>query len=192
MVIPAPTIAVRPYRPADEASWLRCRLLGFFDTQYYDDVRTSRPSFANPSIRLVATTPDHGVMGLLDVEIDGARATIDTVAVHPDHRGRGIATTLLDRALAELPPGVNVLDAWIREDPAANAWYRRTGFVEEHRYLHVYKGHDEPADGFTAPDGLSAPVIAFLHARIEDEDRMRARFRRVHVCRRYVRPLPAR
>jgi len=53
----------------------------------------------------------------------------------------------------------------------------------------VYKGHDEQAEGFTTPDGLSAPVVAFMHADISREAELRKRFRRVHVCRQYVRPL---
>lgn len=29
---------IRDYRDPDEASWLRCRVLGFLDTSYFDDV----------------------------------------------------------------------------------------------------------------------------------------------------------
>lgn len=183
-----PEFIVRRYRPADLDSWLRCRLLGFFDTDYYDDVWTTRPSYAHPSNQLVAVVGDQ-VLGILDVVIDGQLATIETVVVHPDARGGGIATALLRRAVDELPAEVSSLDAWTREDEAANCWYRHAGFVEDHRYLHVYLEPGEPADGFTVPTGLSGPVKAFLHAGIDDEDRIRAAFRRVYICRRYVRDL---
>jgi ribosomal protein S18 acetylase RimI-like enzyme len=183
-----PAFAVRPYRSSDQASWLRCRLLGFFDTDYYDDVWTTRPSYDHPSNQLVAVAGDE-VLGILDLEIDAARATISTVVVHPEARGRGIATALLRRAIDELPVGVSSLDAWTREDVAANSWYRRSGFVEDHRYLHVYLDSGDPADGFTVPTGLTGPIKAFLHAGIDDEDRLRAEFRRVYSCRRYVRDL---
>ena len=185
--MPNSVITVRPYRRADEAPWLRCRLLGFFDTDYYDDVWTTRPSFENPSVQLVAVTPSDDVAGVLDIEIDGHLATIDTIAVHPDFRRLGIATSLLDQAVADLPEAIITLDAWTRDDAASNAWYQRHGFEAEQHYLHVYKSWDESDDGFTTPDGMSTPVTAFLHADIEDEDLMRARFRRVHVCKRYVR-----
>ena len=33
------------------------------------------------------------------------------------------------------------------------------------------------------------PVAGFFHADIADEERLRARFERVHVCRQYVRSL---
>src|SRR5690606_2343421 len=128
--MPAP-FTIRPYRGSDRASWLRCRLLGFFDTCYHDDVWTTRPTYHHPSIELVAGAPDQQVVGLIDVEISGAQATIETVAVHPDARRQGIAGALLGRVLAALPPTVRTLNAWTREDVAANFWYRRNGFVEE-------------------------------------------------------------
>ncbi len=184
------SFVVRPYTPVDETGWLRCRLLSFLDTQYHDDVKARRTTFDLPAVCLVATAEDSTVVGVLDVEINGATATIDTIAVHPDHARHGIATALLATAVSLLrAAGVATLDAWTREDEAANAWYQRSGFSENHRYLHVYKGHDEGAEGFTSPEGLSAPVVAFLHADISREAEMRRRFRRVHVCRQYLRTL---
>lgn len=44
---------IRDYQPSDEASWLRCRLLTFFGTDYYDDIVLARPTFERPAIRLV-------------------------------------------------------------------------------------------------------------------------------------------
>jgi ribosomal protein S18 acetylase RimI-like enzyme len=185
---PAPTI--RAYSPADETGWLRCRALSFLDTQYFDDTLARRPDPAEPSVALVAEDPDGTIVGILDIGVEGRLATIDTVAVHPDHQGRRIATTLLATAIPLLAgTGATELDAWTREDPAANAWYRRVGFVEETRYLHVFVSEGDDTTGFTTPDGLGRPVLAFLHAPIEREAEMRARFRRVHVCRRYVQPI---
>jgi ribosomal protein S18 acetylase RimI-like enzyme len=184
------TFTTRPYTSADEQGWLRCRALAFLSTQYYDDVKPRRTTFELPAICLVAESDDGLIAGLLDVEIDRDAATIDSIAVHPDHARQGVATALLDAAVPQVrAAGVTTLDAWTREDEAANAWYQRSGFRESFRYLHVYKGGDEPADGFTTPDGLSAPVSAFVHADISLENELRARFARVHVCRRYLRSL---
>lgn len=184
------SFAIRTYQPADAGSWLRCRALSFLNTQYYDDVKTERTSLTDRAITLVATTnaaPD--VIGLLDIEVDGAAATIDTIAIHPDHQRARIATSLLHTAAPLLKrQGVSTLDAWTREDVAANRWYQRTGFREQFRYLHVYLGYDEDKSGFTTPDGLQ-PVTAFMHGRIEDEPELRARFKRVYVCRQYLRDL---
>lgn len=182
------SFAIRTYQPADAESWLRCRALSFLNTQYYDDVKTERTPLTDRAITLVATAnaaPD--VIGLLDIEVDGAAATIDTIAIHPDHQRAGIATGLLHAAAPLLKgQGVSTLDAWTREDVAANSWYQRTGFREQFRYLHVYLGYDEDKSGFTTPDRLQ-PITAFMHGRIEDEPELRARFRRIYVCRQYLR-----
>lgn len=200
-------VRIRDYRSADEASWLRCRVLGFLGTSYFDDVVTSRPSSeresGRESVQLVAVvdrppgvrTPGADqVVGLLDLELwsdDEGRsvATIDTVAVHPDHQGVGIADALLEVGLERLrTSGVELLDAWTREDEAANRWYVRQGFTIATEYLHVYVDADENGE-FRGPPPLAAPVKAFHHAPLAEEDRLRERFRRVHRCRRYVRPV---
>lgn len=176
---------VRPYLPSDERAWLRCRVLAFLQTNYYDDVRQSRPLDDDLAIALVAIAGGE-LVGLIDITIDGDAATIDCIAVDPDSQRSGIGSALLVAARDRLPDSIRTLDAWTREDEAANAWYRSRGFTENQRYLHVYKCWDEPSDGFTSPEGLSAPVIAFAHARIEREAELRARFRRVYICRQYL------
>lgn len=194
---------IRDYRPGDEASWLRCRALSFLGSAYFDDVHSARTTFEGDAIQLVATMPKPAhvrtpgteqVVGILDVElwqeVDGTdRATIDTIAVHPDHQRAGIADELLARGLERLAgTGAATLDAWTREDEAATAWYVRHGFRIETEYLHVYADHDE-AGGFTSPEPLSRPVKVFCHARLDDEVALRERYSRVHRCRRYVRPV---
>lgn len=199
------TYRVRDYTDLDEASWLRCRVLSFLGSAYFDDVRTERTAFDGEALRFVAvhqrpdgvTTPGADeVVGILDVELweeDGRPvATIDSVATHPDHQHAGIATTLLDTALRRVHGhGLAWLDAWTREDPAANAWYLDRGFALDQTYLHLYK--DDAAgdsdEGFSSPHGLATPVKAFLHGPDEDPEVWRARFARVHQCRRYVRLL---
>ena len=181
-----PSTALRRFVPEDEPSWLRCRALSFLGSAYYDDVRIHRP--ADPQLQLVAVR-GQAVIGILDVEIEGALATIDTLATHPDHQQEGVASRLLDLALTQLPSSVTTLDAWTRDDEAALAWYRRHAFVESEHYLHVYKNWDEDVPGFACPPGLSVPVMAFCHAALEDEAEMRSRFARVHVCRRFHREI---
>ena len=167
------SITVRPCTPADEEAWLRCRVLSFLHSAYFDDVRTAHSVPApglrpEDSLQWVAEDEAATIVGVLDVEAGAAGtaeenlATIDTVAVHPDHRGRGIAGSLLAALLPHLPARVTTLDAWTRDDAVA-------------------------LEGFTTPEGLSVPVKAFLHARLEDETALRRRFRRVHRCHRFVR-----
>jgi ribosomal protein S18 acetylase RimI-like enzyme len=177
---------IRAYRNTDASSWLQCRLLSFFPTEYYDNIVVDRPVFENPAHRLVAVEDDT-VVGLMDVEVFTDRATIDVLAVHPEHQRHGLATRLLDAVVPRLRVGV--LDAWTRGDASANEWYQRSGFAENFRYLHVYKSWQDDADGFETPEGLGKPVTAFMHAPIALEASMRQRFARVHVCRQYVRSL---
>lgn len=181
---------VRPYQPSDEIGWLRCRVLSFLDTQYYDDVKIRRTVLAESSIALVAVTPAGEIVGILDIETDGDAGTIDTIATHPDHQGVGIATALLEASLSRLDhDNIATLDAWTREDIAANRWYQSKGFAENYRYLHVYLSDGDDHAGFTAPDGLSRPISVFTHGKIEDEIHMRTQFQRVYVCRQYIRPI---
>jgi ribosomal protein S18 acetylase RimI-like enzyme len=120
----------------------------------------------------------------------GELATIDTVAVHPDHQRRGIGRALFDEAvrrLAEL--GVPELDAWTRDMPETLAWYRALGFAESSHYLHVcanrYTAPAEPARAVPGRRADLRPVMVFLHAALKDEAAMRREFTRVHVCRRF-------
>lgn len=210
---------IRNYTDLDEPSWLRCRVLSFLGSSYFDDVRATRTPFEGDALRLVAvlprpegvTTPgEEQVVGILDVELweqdDQPVATIDTVAVHPDHQRAGIAGALLGTALAELrdrPGGVRWLDAWTRQDPEACGWYEAQGFTLDQTYLHVYADAeaDAPTEDLAAgpgtrhtgagPFGLGAPVKAFYHGPDEDPGVWRERFARVHQCRRYLRGLDA-
>lgn len=227
----APALRIRRFTAAHEPSWLRCRVLAFLDSAYYDDVRRVRPR--GNDLELVAVIGQE-VVGILDIEYAGELATIDTIAVHPDHRRRGIADALMDEALALLPAEVTTLDAWTREDAAANAWYLARGMTASEHYLHVYWNHDDaPEQGaeesdaegsdaegpdaghqeaqdqeaqdqearsqgtrdrgageaWTSATGLLRPISVFAHARLEHEAELRARFARVHVCRRYSLPL---
>ncbi|MCX2947802.1 GNAT family N-acetyltransferase [Lentzea sp. NEAU-D7] len=176
---------IRNYEPADEASWLRCRVLGFLATNSYDDVWQVK---RRTDLELVALDGDE-VAGILDVSVPGAEATIDTVVVHPGRQGEGIATALLAEAVPRLERcGVRTLGAWTREDVPALNWFARNGFTELESCLHVHASADEVGTVLTARHGLVS-AGAFLHARIEREAEMRQRFERVHVCRRMAREL---
>lgn len=182
------------YVPEDETSWLRCRVLSFLGTAYFDDVWRARPRIAAPGFELVAVAEDGTTAAILDVAIDGVLATIDTVAVHPDHQRRGLGRTLLAEAVARATSAsATTLDAWTRDDPNTLAWYRAMGFAESDHYLHVYANLytdvGEPRRAVPQPRPGLNPVMLFLHAKLADEQRMREEFARVHVCRRFAKPL---
>lgn len=186
------SVVIRDYDPADEREWLRCRVLAFLGTAYFDDVMTAKRSPA-AGAELVAASAG-AVVGVLDLSVDGGLATIDTIAVHPDYQGQGIGTRLFDAACVRAAQlGAATIDAWTRDDEQALRWYRARGMREDSHYLHVYADHytdaGEPGEAVRARPGLT-PVRVFLHAALDREAEMRARFRRVHVCRRFARPLP--
>jgi N-acetylglutamate synthase-like GNAT family acetyltransferase len=182
---------IRDYDPADEQAWLRCRALSFLATAYFDDVMPAKKSL-ELGAELVAD--DSGaIVGVLDLSTEGLIATIETIAVHPDHQWRGIGTRLLDQACTRAQIlGANTIEAWTRDDEPTLRWYRSRGFAESDHYLHVYADcyaqPGEPADA--AHCGPEFDLIkVFLHADLDREAEMRARFTRVHVCRRFARPV---
>lgn len=183
----ASAVTVRPYVADDAESWLRCRVLSFLGTDYFDDVLAERPSYSDRAICLVAHDGQR-IAGVMDTEITDNAATIETVAVHPDALRQGIASELLACTLQALRTSeIATVDAWTREDRAANCWYQASGFTENFRYLHVMKQHDDDDSGFGSPSGLSRPIRAFAHASMEREAELRRRYRRVYVCRQYLR-----
>lgn len=193
------SLDVRPYRDADEEGWLRCRVLGFLDTAFHDDVRQAKEHYDGPSVELVAES-DGMIVGLLDLELEPAAGVLyDTearggviwhVAVHPDFRRRGIATALVEKAL-ELAreAGLEVVQAWTRDDAWVHAWYESCGFVQRYSYLHVYMQPDEAREEVVLRTEGLRPVLAFAHYTGDAREEVRRRFRRVHDDVLYERKL---
>ncbi|MBO0884430.1 MAG: GNAT family N-acetyltransferase [Mycobacterium sp.] len=182
---------VRDYASSDEPSWLRCRILSFLTTAYFDDVVTTKPDIKAPGFELVAVTAHDTVVGLIDVAIDDTVGTIDTLAVHPDHQRHGIARTLLANIITRgRVHNLTTLSAWTRDDPATLGWYHAMGFIETDHYLHVFANYtadpDEPARAVERMRPGLHLMSAFLHAELADESQLRKQFARVHVCRRFT------
>jgi ribosomal protein S18 acetylase RimI-like enzyme len=183
-------VQVRDYRPADEQAWLRCRVLSFLGTAYFDDVMTAKVS---PVMGAELVAVEAGALvGVLDLSVDGDLATIETIAVHPDDQHRGIGTMLFEQGRARAAAlGATTIEAWTRDDEATLRWYRSRGFRESDHYLHVYADYyvsaAEPAQAVRRRPGLE-PIKVFLHVTRGHEAGMREKFRRVHVCRRFAQP----
>ena len=45
---------IRAYKDSDEIGWIRCRVLSFLHTAYFDNVLNKKESYENPAIELVA------------------------------------------------------------------------------------------------------------------------------------------
>ena len=192
---------IRPYQPSDETQWLRCRVLAFLDTAYFDNVYREKEHYSNPSIELVAELEGQ-IIGLIDIEYEaepgslcsppavpelaGNAGMICNLAVHPDYRRLGIGKALLDAA-TDLAKKVKLrrLEAWTRDDAPTLRWYEVQGFQKVEAYLHVYLKDEEVQQGIrSALPGLR-PIHTFAHYQGDSADGIRRQFQRVHDCNRY-------
>ncbi|MBM0067465.1 GNAT family N-acetyltransferase [Alkalicoccobacillus gibsonii] len=186
-------IEIRPYQPSDEQSWLRCRVLAFLNTAYFDNVLKEKETYEHPSIELVAIE-DHQVVGLIDVEYEVAEKTVCSrgeglggmiwhIAVHPDYRRKGIGNQLLVEAekLAK-ETGLNRFEAWTRDDVWVSEWYVRNGFQNVDSYYHVYIDNNDQVS--VKAKGLHF-IQGFAHYTGDNLEQMKSRYERVHECRCY-------
>jgi ribosomal protein S18 acetylase RimI-like enzyme len=191
-------LTIRPYRDTDERGWLRCSVLSFLDTAYFDSVFKEKPRYDQPAIELVADL-DGVIVGIIDVQCEVTPGAVCTVcegngstlggmiwhvAVHPDFQRRGIGGRLLKEAKRLAGErGVTCFEAWTRDDAGTLHWYQSQGFEWVKSYLHVYmqgKREVEQAVHSSIPD--LKPVQVFAHYTGSDLETMRATFERVHEC----------
>jgi GNAT superfamily N-acetyltransferase len=186
-------IEIRNYRQDDENSWLRCRVLSYLDSAYYDDVQTRKERFKNPVIDLVAVDDDK-VIGLIEIECESKpgeycqkgpdpAAMIWNILVHPDYRRHGLGTRLLNKAKQRaLEKGIVRFEAYTRDDDWVLAWYRKNGWRQVMSYLHVYMDFDELGDQRnTDTPGLKL-IHAFAHYTGDDKQAICNKYKRVHTC----------
>jgi len=73
------------------------------------------------------------VVGILLFSLDNN--TLLFIAVHPDFRGNGIASSMIKEMIERFPPGQNIIVTTYREGDAmggsARSLYRKIGFVED-------------------------------------------------------------
>jgi ribosomal-protein-alanine N-acetyltransferase len=81
------------------------------------------------------------------------------IAVHPEHRGSGIGSALLERFMADAQArGVTRLFLEMREGNTAEALYRRHGFYSVGRRRDYYRrGSGSPLDAITFALELEGP-----------------------------------
>ena len=131
---------IRDYTNSDERGWLACRVVAFLDCSYYNDVKTEKETYLQPSVCLVAE--DGGrIVGLIDAELDSydlacagdARgAIVWNLAVLPEYRRQGVARALWAEMRKRLAAeGIGYCEVWTQQDEAANSFYRSVGFVQE-------------------------------------------------------------
>ena len=92
------TVVIRPYRPDDEEAlvslWALCDLTRPWNDPFRD---IERKIDADPD-GLLVLEDDRQCIGAVMVGYDGHRGWINYLAVHPDHRGRGLGRLLVATA----------------------------------------------------------------------------------------------
>lgn len=131
---------IRKYEKEDEKEWVRCRTVSFLDCSYYNDVKTEKEIYVNPTVSFVAEENQH-IIGFIDVEMDSEDlacnneergAIIWHLGVLPEYRKDGIASGLWENAKKVLMDnGIHYCEVWTQEDVAANKFYRAKGFHME-------------------------------------------------------------
>jgi len=192
---------IREYQSEDEVGWLRCRVLSFLETAYFDNVLQVKEKYENPAIELVAIE-DEQVVGLIDIEYELKERTVCSrgtglggmiwhIAVHPDYQKKGIAAKLLESAIEiAKEKGLNRFEAWTRDDEWVNKWYVNAGFEKVESYLHVYiDGGAELKGVLKSEVSKLYPVYAFAHYIGENREEVKQQFKRVHECVCYEKDL---
>ncbi|MCO7124760.1 GNAT family N-acetyltransferase [Sporolactobacillus shoreicorticis] len=187
---------IRQYRTDDEEGWLRCCVLSFLHTAYYDNVLQQKKTYDHPSIELVAV--DNGkIVGLIDIECEQEIKTICVqcsslggmiwhLAVHPDFQQQGIGRQLLLEAEKRLKArNINQLEAYTRDDEWVNSWYQKNDFHQVNHYLHVFMENDELNGAIESSLEKVRPISCFAHYTGEKEEMIKKKFGRVHECRCY-------
>ena len=184
---------IRDYHVDDEIGWVRCRVLAFLDTAYYDNVLQKKETYAHPSIELVAIE-NQQVIGLIDIEYEEQAHTVCSrgegiggmiwhIAVHPDYRRQGIGHQLLKAAEKRArEKKLNRLEAWTRDDDWVNNWYIHNQFSLVDSYLHVFLDGDEMKQTLTSDIQELFPIQAFAHYVGKEQENIKERFTRVHDC----------
>lgn len=129
--------------------WVKCRLLSFLDSSYFDDVHREKEKEENPTLSLLALFNDE-VIGFIDIEYESnigdvyylkgkQGGVVWHLGVLKQYRRHGVANRLLEDAIVRLKDlNIERLEAWTQDDLAANKWYEKQGFVFKESYLNAY------------------------------------------------------
>jgi len=186
-------VTIRKYQSTNEQGWVRCRVIAFLDSAYFDDVHRCKEKYENPAIELVAEV-DGKIVGLLDLEYeqnigdvgyksDCLTGVIWHLAVLPEFRKQGIAAKLLMEAVKKAnQKSIKLIQAWTRDDQFVLNWYKHSSFIKRESYYHVYAEADEcTAFGKTEIPKLYTCNVYGQYTG-DDVEMIKSKFSRVHEC----------
>lgn len=190
---------IRSYQEKDEKGWVRCRVLSFLDTPYYDDVHREKEKYENPTIELVAIE-DNMVIGLIDVEFDTDDEKICSIddqkggmiwhlAVHPDYQNRGVGQALMEEVdVQAAKSGLAYLEAWTRDQGNSQSWFERNDYTLEDSYYHLYLTDEDMSHNVQPEDDTLEPMYMFAHYTGENIEQF-SDIERKYQCLCYIKQL---
>lgn len=189
------------YENLFEDSWVRCRILSFLDSSFYDDIRRRKEKYQNPSIEIIAISKNN-VIGFLDTEIDTFEKKVCSenenignhlsgmiwnLGVHPDFRNKGVARKMLEETKSICKEkDLKRLEAWTRDDKLVNEWYRKNDFVLMDEYIHWYYDSRYDNKEILKEIGVEAktPIFQMFGFAKKMDDKIK-KLNRKYFCRRY-------
>jgi len=128
------TVQIRQFEARDEDAvvqlWQDCGLVVPWNSSHRDIQRKSR---VQAEMFLVACSAGR-IVATVMAGYDGHRGWINYLAVHPEHRRRGLGRRMVSEAESRLrAAGCPKINLQVRRaNAAAMAFYRRIGFKEDH------------------------------------------------------------
>lgn len=122
---------------------------------------------------------------MIDLEIsDDNTATIWELAVHPDYQKNAVASLLFSQLVKDASKiGVKTIDAWTREDIAANTWYKKMKFEFFYQYWHLYSHQLPEKTSLDIPNLYPASI--FWHFTGDDLSTVNFPIEKKYQCRGY-------
>jgi RimJ/RimL family protein N-acetyltransferase len=136
-----PGLDLRPARSDDVAAVLALWLAAELFPSATDDAVSVRRLIAHDAAALLVADLEGEVIGSVCATWDGWRGNLYRLAVHPDHRRKGIALRLVARAeqrIADLG-GRRIGSIVVDEDEHAVAFWRAAGYERDHRVSRFVK-----------------------------------------------------
>lgn len=143
------SLRIRYYKPSDEDNWIRCYLLSYIESAYYDELVKVKPRYENQAIELIGLEGNE-IVGILDIEIEeepgqlcldenNRSGIVSIIGVIPEYRRRGVGTKLIKKSLKIIQDryDINRLEIWARDDPSILGWLNNLGFKKVQCYYEV-------------------------------------------------------
>jgi ribosomal protein S18 acetylase RimI-like enzyme len=138
-------IEIRPYRPADEAEWMRVHAIILSISHAWNYSIQERPRYDEREHTCLVATHDDRIVGLIDTQYDQEPGEFcflkDSRGGYvlefgrlPEYAGHRIGRMLIDATVEDAKrKGIRRLEFWT-QDRAAQRYYRRIGFPEIGRH----------------------------------------------------------